>query len=148
MTLPSLTDAGDLPLGVHRASLREIVGRFGSGSPQRKTLALRLERVLELANGTGHLRRFVVFGSFVTDKRDPNDIDVFLLMDNAFVPTTLDGERRLLFDHAAAQSHLGASVFWLTQAGAMEGEQAAVEYWQVKRGEGRRGIVEVALESP
>jgi Family of unknown function (DUF6932) len=110
-------------------------------------LALRLERLFELAMGTGHLRRFVLFGSFVTDKPSPNDIDVFLLMDDAFASATLVGETRLLFDDTAAQSHFGASVFWLRPIAAMEGEQAAVEYWQAKRGGGKRGVIEIILEA-
>ena len=53
------------------------------------------------------------------------------------------GEAPILFDHAAAQAHFGASVFWLRRLAAWPNEQAAVEFWQVKRGGGRRGIVEV-----
>jgi len=37
-----------------------------------------------VAAATGHLARFVVFGSFVTDKAAANDVDVFLIMDDAF----------------------------------------------------------------
>jgi hypothetical protein len=35
MRLPELTDSGDLPLGVHRASLRETLERFAVGHPRR-----------------------------------------------------------------------------------------------------------------
>jgi len=34
-------------------------------------------------------------------------------------------------------------VFWLRRLAAWPNEQAAVEFWQVKRGGGRSGIVEV-----
>jgi hypothetical protein len=96
-----------------------------------------------LAKITGYLARFVVFGSFVTDKPEPNDIDVLIVMDDAFDVDTLQGEAALLFDHAAADAHFGASVFWVRRLAAFGGEQAMVEYWQVKRGGGRRGIVEI-----
>jgi len=76
-------------------------------------MALRLERIYRLAWATGHLARFVVFGSFVTAKLEPNDVDVFLLMEDTFDGTQLSGESRLLFDHAATQAHFGGSVFWL-----------------------------------
>jgi hypothetical protein len=46
------------------------------------------------------------------------------------------------------QAHFGASVFWLRCLAAWEGEQAAVEYWQAKRGGGQRGIVEITPEAP
>lgn len=49
--------------------------------------------------------------------------------------------------HLAAETHFGASVFWLRRAAALDGEQAAVEYWQVTRSGGRRGVVEIDLEN-
>jgi hypothetical protein len=138
---------GDLPEGVHTATLDEVLALFGKGSVRRKTLGLRLQRVYELAQGSGHLARFIIFGSFVTNKAEPNDIDVFLLMEDSFEASRLSGEDRLLFDHGLAQAHFGASLFWLRRLAAWEGEQAAVEYWQVKRGGGRRGIVEIIPEA-
>jgi hypothetical protein len=111
-------------------------------------VAARLERIYSLAAATGYLARFIVFGSFVTDKPEPNDVDVFLLMNDAFDFAQLTGELRLLFDHAAAQAHFGASVFWLRRLAAFEGEQKAVEYWQVKRGGDYRGIIEIIPEVP
>jgi hypothetical protein len=148
VALPPLTDAGKLPLGVHRASLREILDQFGVGSAQRKVLALRLDRVYRLAEATNHLARFVVFGSFVTSKLEPQDVDVFLVMEDTFDASQLAGDASLLFDHAAAQAHFGASVFWVRHRAAWPDEQAAVEFWQVKRGGGRRGIVEINTEAP
>ena len=148
MALPPLTDAGELPLGVHRASLREILDQFGVGSAQRKVLALRLERVYRLAEATSHLARFVVFVSFVTNKLEPQDVDVFLVMEDTFDASQLAGDASPLFDHAAAQARFGASVFWVRHRAAWPDEQAAVEFWQVKRGGGRRGIVEIITEAP
>ena len=148
MALPPLTDAGELPLGVHRASLREILDQFGVDSAQRKVLALRLDRVYRVAEATDHLARFVVFGSFVTSKLEPQDVDVFLVMEDTFDASQLAGDASPLFDHAAAQAHFGASVFWVRHRAAWPDEQAAVEFWQVKRGGGRRGIVEIITEAP
>ena len=99
-----------------------------------------------MAHATGHLARFVVFGSFVTDKLEPQDVDVFLVMADAFDASPLSGDARLLFDHGTAQAHFGASVFWVRRFAAWPDEQAAVEFWQVKRGGGRRGIVEITAE--
>jgi len=147
VALPPLTDAGELPLGVHRASLREILDQFGVGSAQRKVLALRLERVYRLAEATNHLARFVVFGSFVTSKLEPQDVDVFLVMEDTFDASQLAGDASPLFDHAAAQAHFGASVFWVRHRAAWPDEQAAVEFWQVKRDGRRRGIVEIISEA-
>jgi len=134
--------------GVHRASLREILEQFGVGSAQRKVLALRLGRVYRVAEATDHLTRFVVFGSFVTNKLEPQDVDVFLVMEDTFDASQLAGDASLLFDHAAGQAHFGASVFWVRHRAAWPNEQAAVEFWQVTRGGGRRGIVEIIAEAP
>ncbi len=147
VALPPLTEDGELPLGVHAASLREVLEQFGVGSAQRKALALRLARVYRVVQATGHLARFVVFGSFVTNKLDPQDVDVFLLMADTFDASHLRGDVHLLFDHSAAQAHFGTSVFWVRHLAAWQGEQAGIEFWQVKRGGGRRGIVEIISEA-
>ena len=146
MALPPLTEEGELPLGVHRASLREVRERFGVGSAKRKALALRLDRIYSIARATGHLARFVVFGSFVTSKLEPQDVDVFLVMTDTFDASELTSDVRLLFDHGAAQAHFGASVFWVRHRAVWPDEQVAVEFWQVKRGGVRRGIVEIIGE--
>jgi hypothetical protein len=148
MSIPPFTDTGDLPVGIHRATLAEVVQRLGTGSPQRQNVSGRLERICRVAFGTGHVARLIVFGSFVTNKPDPNDVDVFILMEDSFDATHLSGETQLLFDHQTAQSHFGASFFWLRRMAAWEGEQAAVECWQAKRGGGQRGIVEIVPEAP
>jgi Family of unknown function (DUF6932) len=147
LALPALTEEGELPRGVHRAPLSEVRARFGVGAARRKTLILRLERIYRIAQATGRVNRFVVFGSFVTRKPEPQDVDVFLVMADAFDASELAGDMRLLFDHGAAQAHFGASVFWVRRRAAWPDEQLAVEFWQVKRGGGRRGIVEIIEET-
>ncbi len=106
-------------------------------------VGMRLERVYELAAATVHLKRFIIFGSFVTAKPEPNDVDVFLLMHDTFDLNQIAGEARLVFDHPAAQAHFGASVFWLRQLVALPNEEEAVLGWQLKRDGARRGIVDV-----
>ena len=147
MPLPHFKETGDLPIGVHEASLADTVARFGTGSDRRKVVSRRLERIYHIAAQTGHLARFVVFGSFVTDKHEPNDVDVFMIMDDNFDMGSLAGEPRLLFaDHGTAQDHFGATVFWIGRMAAIGGEQAAIEDWQIKRDGTERGIVEITAE--
>ena len=86
------------------------------------------------------------FGSFVTTKREPNDVDVFMIMDDEFDVAALPRESRLLFDHGAAQTHFGCSVFWLRRLAAFGGEQATIEYWQVKRDGTKRGLIEIGAD--
>jgi hypothetical protein len=146
MALPDLTKTGDLPVGIHQATLPEIIFRFGTGSRRRRMLALRLERIHRIASDTGHLFRFVVFGSFVSWKLEPNDVDVFMIMADNFDIGTLSGEARLLFDHITAQIHFGCSVFWVRRMAALGGEQVSIEDWQIKRDGSRRGVVEITSE--
>jgi hypothetical protein len=146
MSLPLLNEHGDLPLGVHRATLQETIERFGKGSNKRQALALRLERIHQLATNTTQLSRFVVFGSFITAKPEPNDVDVFMIMEDSFDVGQLTGELRLLFDHTVAQDRFGGSVFWVRKLAAFGDEQTAIEHWKIKRDGTQRGIVEIVPE--
>ena len=140
--IPEWDKDGNLPVGIHRASLQEALDRFGTGA-HRRTLGHRLERVCGLAFATDQVRRLIVFGSFVTSKAEPNDIDVFLLMEDSFDLNEATGETRILFEHGSAQSHFGSSVFWLRRSAALGGEERAIEDWQIRRDGGRRGIIEI-----
>lgn len=146
--LPPFNALGDLPAGIHPATLANVLDRLGGGTPQRVAVGQRLERIHRIATATGHLARLLVFGSFVTDKPEPRDLDVFLLMDDGFDASQVTGEAALLFDHSAADAHFGASVFWLRRLTAWGGEQSVIEFWQSKRDGGQRGIVEVIAENP
>ena len=140
---PPLTAAGDLPAGIHKATLAEVIDGFGLGTPRRAMLGRRLQRIYQLVQQTGSMARFILYGSFITDKLEPSDVDIFLLMEDTFDVGKVVGEAAVLFDHLAAQNFAGASIFWLRRLAALDGEQAAVEHWQLKRGGGRRGIVEI-----
>jgi len=146
LPLPDLNTSGDLPPGIHRASIDEIVARFARGTNRRHLLGSRLERIYHLARLTGAVGRFIVFGSLITNKPEPNDVDIFLLMEDSFDAGTLRGEARLLFDHAIAQAHFGASVFWQRRLSVFGDEDTALSDWGIKRDGGVRGIVEIVPE--
>jgi len=142
-TWPEFNSVGDLPPGVHSATLDELVAHFGVGNPQRVRVARRLRQIHERALASGHLARFIVFGSFITAKPAPNDVDIFMLMSDSFDVNQVSAEVRLIFDHTAAQNYLGASILWIRRAAALGGETNAITHWQTKRDGGKRGIVEV-----
>jgi hypothetical protein len=148
MPLPEFDSHGDLPIGVHRASLAEVRARFGHGTPQRQLVTARLLHVHELASGTGKLERFIIFGSYVTAKPDPNDVDIILVMRDDFQEPDYTDEVLPVLNHLRSQRELGASVFW-TRPGAvlLETVDEFVAYWQVTRQLGRRGIIEVVAEA-
>jgi len=140
---PDFDRSGDLPVGIHQGAFADVIEHFGKGSFQRSILAQRLERIFSLVMETGEVARFIIFGSFVTDKPNPQDLDIFLLMEDTFDVRHVTGEARIFFDHIAAQNYEGASIFWVRRMAALDGEEAAIEHWQIKRDGKKRGIVEV-----
>ena len=144
MPLPEFNEFGDLPEGLHAASLAEVIARFGSGTAQRKAVTERLRRIYHLAVATGCLDRLVVFGSYVSDVTEPNDVDVILLMRNDFRSEDCPSESSVLFDHARANDELGASIFW-ARPDMLLGEpvEQFLAFWQTKRDGRRRGVVEL-----
>jgi hypothetical protein len=143
LTLPAFDSNGDLPTGIHPATLQELRMRFGEQNRTREIVFGRLERIARIARRTGHLARMIVYGSFVTAKHEPNDVDVFLIFAETFDSSMCDAETSLLLDHATADAHFGASVFWLRRPAAFGGEQATIEFWQTRRDGRLRGIVEI-----
>jgi hypothetical protein len=125
---PDYDDNGDLPGGIHQATLAEVMNHFGQSNSQRQLVAQRLARIYDLAQSTGQVARFIVYGSFITAKPFANDVDIFLLMEDTFDSNQLSGEASVVFDHMACQNYEGASVFWIRKMAAINGEQAAVEF--------------------
>ena len=140
---PAFDNNGDLPIEIHQATLTEILQHFGTGTRQRELIGQRLEHIFMLAHSTGKVARFIVFGSFITAKPVPGDVDIFLLMEDSFDVAQVHGEVALVFNPQRTQEVFGASIFWIRKRGAITSEQEAVEDWQFKRDNSRRGIVEV-----
>ncbi len=111
--MPPLDETGNLPAGIHSATLTEVVTYFGATRGRRGVCTQRLSHIYRLAQRTEHLQRFLIFGSYVTSEAAPNDVDVVLVMDDAFRWEECPLETRGLFDHAAAQARYGASIFWI-----------------------------------
>jgi hypothetical protein len=144
MALPEFNEFGDLPEGNHAASLAEVVARFGTGTAQRTAVTDRLQRIYQLATGTGYLDRLVIFGSYVSDVAEPNDVDVILVMRNDFRSESCPPESAVLFDHTRANDELGASVFWVRPDMLLGAPlEQFLAFWQTKRDGRRRGIVEI-----
>lgn len=76
--LPAFDQHGNLPPGIHSASIESLVERFGSGSPEREVEIRELLEFIDWARTHG-VRRIIVNGSFVTSSRRPNDVDVVIL---------------------------------------------------------------------
>ena len=107
MPLPDFNPDGDLPPGIYAASWSEVAEGFGAGIGQRELCTRHLAHVYELAKRTGCLQRLVIFGSYVTAKTEPNDVDVILIMDDTFRLERCPMEARGLFDHAVRLCPVG-----------------------------------------
>jgi hypothetical protein len=146
MPLPQLNRAGELPEGVHQATMDEVIAQFGSGTSQRHAVTARLQHIYHLARATGKLERLILFGSYITAKPDPNDVDIVLVMRDDFDVQTCDEESQTLFDHPRATETFGASVFWIRPALLiLETLEEFIAHWQITRDQTRRGIVEVRV---
>ena len=144
MALPEFDDQGDMPEGLHKATLAEVLERFGQGSEERQEATAVLQRIHQLVNATGKLDRFVIFGSYVTAKPGPHDVDVVLVMKDDFSMAACDEPTRLLFDHQRAEGEIGASIFWLVPSALLRGSlEDFLLKWGIKRDLTVRGIVEV-----
>lgn len=144
MPLPDFDDRGDLPEGIHQARLDEVRQRFGMATNQRQRVFQQLFRIHRLAKETGQLARLIIFGSFVTIKANPNDVDILLVMRDDFELATCSGESRKLFYHDEAAIEFNASIFWIRPSMlVLDTLEDFISHWQIKRDLGRRGIVEV-----
>jgi len=145
MPLPEFNEFGDLPEGIHPATFAEVTARFGSGTTQRIAVTDRLQRIYQLAVATGHLDRLIIFGSYVSDGSEPNDVDVVLVMRNDFRSEGCPAECTILLDYARANDELGASIFWIRPDMRIgESLEQFLASWQIKRDGRRRGIVEIS----
>src|SRR4051812_42777387 len=134
MPLPAFNDEGDLPEGVYEARLSEVLTRFSYETARRRAVAARLTRIYNLVEATGKFERMVIFGSFITAKPEPNDVDIVLIMQDDFNLGSCDEETRKLFDHREAQVEFGASIFWIRPSMLiLESLAQFIEHWQIKR---------------
>lgn len=143
MTFPTFNENGDLPVGIYKATLQEVIDHFGKGSLQRQLVSSRLKKIYNLAKITGKLSRFIIYGSFITSKENPNDVDVFLVMANDFMKDDYKGDVLRIFEHLQTENKMKASIFWMLEMSIAVNEKIFIEGWQNTRDNTKRGIVEV-----
>jgi hypothetical protein len=145
--LRTFDSRGNLAVGVHRATLDEVITQFGRGTLQRELVTTRLQRIYHLVRTTGKVLRFVLFGSYITAKPDPNDVDIILIMRDDFQEKDYTEDILPIFNHLRTHNALGASIFW-TRSGAilLETVDEFIAHWQITRDRTQRGIVEISME--
>jgi hypothetical protein len=97
---------------------------------------------LKLAATSGKLRRVFIWGSFVTAKPAPKDLDILLIMDEDFEVDLVAAQAQAVFDSTRARLLFESDVFW---ARASMGH-ALLDLWldtyQTSRSFRKRGIVD------
>ncbi|HLK59558.1 MAG TPA: hypothetical protein VKU00_23550 [Chthonomonadaceae bacterium] len=80
MPLPDF-DADDfLPPGIHASTLKEVETRFGIETEVRQQRFALLQAVVTAARPYPTIKRILVWGSFVTSKPEPQDLDYSLIV--------------------------------------------------------------------
>lgn len=144
MALPNLNHAGELPVGIHQATIDEVIAQFGSGTLQREIVTARLQRIYRIAKDTENFQQLIIFGSYITAKPEPNDVDVVIIFNDGFDLTVCSEEVKAFLNHQQAENEFGASIFWIRPSLLLfETLDEFIESWQVKRDGARRGIIEV-----
>ena len=95
MPIPNLNEHGLLPVGIHDCTFQELEEQFGQDRwvkapesssvrevlrQQRGRLCARLADYLAEVRRVGLEVEVLVDGSFVTDKPDPNDVDLIVVL--------------------------------------------------------------------
>lgn len=128
--LPEFNQDGNLPVGVHPAIETEVISRFATTSARRQWLGERLRDLLKTAKATGKLERVFLWGSFITSKEAPNDLDVLLVMATGFDLEQVSSDWRVPFDHAQARIRFNASEFMIANDEQLKVAQEAVRNLQ------------------
>jgi hypothetical protein len=97
MSLPDFDKNGYLPPGIHAASLAEVVKRFGTGFQTRSKQAELLRQVVEAAKAYTTIKRVLVWGSFVTTKLEPADLDYSIVVSITHRQTKIKDEHHRFF---------------------------------------------------
>jgi hypothetical protein len=132
---------------MHECTLEEVRDRFGSfnGSDRRCRLFEKLEDYVHEAQKTGLVDELLLAGSFVTDKKVPEDIDLVALLGSSSDPATLRPFEYNVVSRRQVRRRWRLDIFF-AQRGTTEFDRAVALFQQV-RGESaaRKGLLRLRL---
>jgi hypothetical protein len=100
---------------------------------------------MEFAATSGELRRVFIWGSFVTAKPAPRDLDILLIMSEGFEVDRLTAPAQAVFDSTRAKLLFESDVFWARASIGDEVLDVWLDTYQTSRNFRKRGIVELVL---
>lgn len=127
------------------SSIEEIRARFGVSTPRRQFLFQQLQTIIHRFRANQEVKQVFLFGSFVTGKDSPNDIDLLVVMKPKFSTANLDGSDLELFQHDTCRILFHADLFWVTEAVGAEALEDLLEVFSRDRAGRSQPIIEVQL---
>ena len=113
MPIPDFETNGLLPPGIYLTTLPEIQARYEAGSAKRHERFALLRAVVEAARHYASIKRVLVWGSFVTVKPEPDDLDYSIVVSVDHARVQVAAEHRRFFQPAMARQHYGADTGYL-----------------------------------
>jgi hypothetical protein len=139
--IPTFQDGTNLPVGLHPATMEEVVKYFGN-SVKRSRLCTTLQKVLITAKGC-NFRKVILFGSFVSSKESPGDIDLFWTLSPGTDTDTLKSNCRDLLDGTNSKERFQCDVFWCFDEDDAIRRMATM--WELDRAGKKRGLIMIDL---
>jgi predicted nucleotidyltransferase len=130
---------------VSTASIQEIETRFGTSTPRRQFLFQQLQSLINRLRAIGGVKQIFLFGSFVTGKPSPNDIDLFVVMNRTFSTANLRGQDLDIFQHDLCRIKFQADLFWVTESVGADRIKDLLDVFSRDREGQAQPIIEVQL---
>jgi uncharacterized protein DUF6932 len=113
LAIPDLEPEGFLPPGIHAASLSEVRACSGLASAARQRQSEPLSQIVEAAGVYPTIKRVLVWGSFVSAKVEPNDLDYSVIVSVSHNRVPIAPAHRRLFVPADARRCYGVDKSYL-----------------------------------
>lgn len=142
--IPHFNKNGSLPIGIYKATLKEIQMRFGSSNKKRKLLFNGLKKAVENLAKAGIIKIYVN-GSFITTEGNPQDIDGCWDISNLINEKVLDPVFLDFSNNRKKMKEKYCVDFFI--ANNIEGKSGYpfLDFFQISRDGDRKGIVLIDL---
>jgi hypothetical protein len=145
MEIPEFQADGNLPPGIHAASLADVEARFG-GTPVRERQLGLMREVVTAAAPYKSIKRVLVWGSFVTSKPEPRDLDYSVVVSSEHFRTSVAPEHRRFLAPIDARIYYGVDRNRLVITDFPVELYSEPVYFVCETREGtQRGIIEISL---
>ncbi len=143
--IPAFSPDGFLPPGLHSASLLEVETRFGGNAKRDGQLDL-LRQVVNAAKSYSSIKRVLLWGSFVSIKVEPNDLDYSLVVgvEHRLV-SILPEHERFLVPNAARLAYGVDPNYLLITDYDLERYSMRMDFIMTGRDLRHHGVVEISL---